>query len=154
VAGAIFSTFKWSENCRAGQNEQSKRRVPLHPVLIAAGFLKYVEEIAPSDEDPLFPQLPPGGADNKRGHSFTQWWTRYRRDIGLYEKFLDYHSFRHGVTTKLYAADVKPVVIDELTGHEGQGTSRVVYTKDMPLSQLFDAICKVEWPEVELLKRG
>ncbi len=70
--------------------------------------------------------------------------------IVLYEKALDYHSFRHGMTTKLYAADVSEPIIDELTGHEGQGTSRRVYKKDMPLTKLHAAIVKVEWPEVAL----
>jgi len=130
------------------KNEQSKRRVPIHPTLLALGFLGYVQSIAPPPSDPLFPKLTPGGADGKRGHSFSKWWTRYRREIGVYETGLDYHSFRHGVTTKLFAAEVTDVFVDELTGHEGKGTSRAVYTKEMPLRKLFDAICKVEWPEV------
>ncbi|WP_243047993.1 hypothetical protein [Dyella sp. RRB7] len=54
------------------------------------------------------------------------------------------------MTTKLYAADVSEPIIDELTGHEGQGTSRRVYKKDMPLTKLHAAIVKVEWPEVAL----
>jgi len=130
------------------KNAQSKRRVPIHPALIEAGFLDYVAEIASSPADPLFPQLPPGGADGKRGPTFTRWWTNYRRAVGLYERGLDYHSFRHGVTTKLFAANISEAIIDELTGHEGTGTSRVVYKKDMPLRTLHEAICKIEWPEV------
>ncbi len=70
--------------------------------------------------------------------------------MGVYEKGLDYHSFRHGVTTKLYAAEVSPAIIDELTGHEGEGTSQVVNKKDMPLAVLYKAISKVQWPEVVL----
>jgi len=47
---------------------------------------------------------------------------------------------------------VSDVFVDELTGHEGEGTSRAVYTKEMPLRKLFDAICKVEWSEVTVAK--
>ena len=111
-------------------------------------LLPYVQTTAPNPGDQLFPKLTPGGADGKRGHAFSKWWTRYRREIGVYEPALDYHSFRHGVTTKLYAAEVMDVFVDELTGHEGKGTSRAVYTKAMPLRKLFDAISKVDWPEV------
>lgn len=132
------------------KNEQSKRRVPIHPKLLSLGLIDYIETVAPGPGDPVFPQLRPGGADGKRGHAFTKWWTRYRKDIGLYEPGLDYHSFRHGVTTKLFAAEVPEVFVDELTGHEGKGTSRAVYTKEMPLQKLYDAICKVEWPEIAL----
>ena len=60
-----------------------------------------------------------------------------------------YRSFRHGVTTKLYEAGVSEAVVDELTGHEGTGTSRTVYNKGFPLAVLRDAIAKVEWPKVD-----
>lgn len=138
------------EGLKQIKNQQSKRRVPIHPALLAIGFMEYVQSAAPGTGDRLFPKLMPGGADSKLGHSFSKWWTRYRREIGLYEPALDYHSFRHGVTTKLFAAEVSEVFVDELTGHEGKGTSRSVYTKEMPLTKLFDAICKVEWPEVNI----
>jgi integrase len=132
------------------KNEQSKRRVPIHPKLIELGFIPYVFETAPLPGDPIFPQLKPGGADGKRGHAFTKWWTRYRREIGVYDEDIDYHSFRHNVTTKLFELDVSEALIDELTGHEGKGTSRRVYKKDMPLWKLHEAIAKVDWPEVVL----
>jgi integrase len=103
---------------------------------------------APAPSDPLFPLLRPGGPDKKVGYYFTKWWTNYRRAIGLYELGLDYHSFRHGVTTKLFAAGVARDIVDELTGHEGEGTSQTVYKHDTPLPVLRDAIAKVEWPEL------
>jgi hypothetical protein len=83
------------------KNEQSKRRVPLHPMLLTLGFREYVETIAPEPGNPVFPQLSPGGSDSKRGFYFTKWWSRYRQQIGVFEKGYDYHSFRHGMTTKL-----------------------------------------------------
>lgn len=140
------------EGDRQIKNEQSRRRVPMHPEILRIGFLKYVEMTALQPTDLVFPELRPGGPDNKLGFYFTKWWSRYRRDIGLYEKGLDYHSFRHGVTTKLYAAGVAEAVVDELTGHEGQGTSRTVYKKDLPLCVLRDAIERIQWPEVAHLE--
>jgi len=138
------------EGSRQVKNGQSVRRVPVHPAVKALGFLEYAEAMAPEPESNLFPELKPGGPDAKLGYYFTKWWSQYRRDVGVYQKGLDYHSFRHGVTTKLFAADVSTAIIDELTGHEGEGTSQVVYKKDMPLSKLYEAICKVEWTEIDL----
>lgn len=66
------------------KNEQSKRRVPLHPELRRFGFLKYVETTAPNPSDRIFPQLQPGGPDQKLGYYFTKWWSQYRKDIGVY----------------------------------------------------------------------
>lgn len=102
-------------------------------------------------EEHVFPDLKPGGPDNKRGFNFTKWWTRYRQSIGVYEKGLDYHSFRHGVTTKLFAASISEALVDELTGHEGGGTSRHVYKKEMPIHLLHESISAVRWDEISLV---
>lgn len=137
------------EGERQIKNEQSRRRVPVHPAVLKLNFIEYVQAVGEERGSLVFPNLAQGGPDAKLGYYFTKWWTRYRRAVGLYEKGLDYHSFRHGVTTKLYAADVSEPLVDELTGHEGKSTSRVVYKKELPLSVLFVAISKVSWPEVE-----
>jgi integrase len=153
VEGILYFDIN-DEGDKQVKNEQSKRRVPIHPALLSAGFLDYVNAIASVDDDPLFPQLPPGGADNKRGHAFSKWFTRYRRDIGVYDPKLNYHSFRHDVTTKLLDAEVSEWIIEELVGHEGKGTTRVVYNKGMTMRKLYDAICKIEWPGIALTKSG
>ncbi len=136
------------EGDRQIKNEQSARRVPLHPELERLGFLTYVRDTAPKPNDMVFPLLKPGGPDKKLGYYFTKWWTNYRKAIGLYEPGLDYHSFRHGVTTKLYAAGVARDVVDELTGHEGEGTSQRVYKHETPLHLLRAAMSAVTWAEL------
>jgi len=132
------------------KNEQSKRRVPIHPRVQELGFLEYVRNTAPNLEDCLFPNLRPGGADNKLGFTFTKWWTRYRKKIGVYEKGLDYHSFRGGVTTKLTAAHVPLEIRNELLGHEGTSVDEIHYQKGLPLKTLAEAIARIEWPEFPL----
>jgi hypothetical protein len=52
---------------------------------------------------------------------------------------------------QLFAAGVARDIVDELTGHEGEGTSQTVYKHDTPLPVLRAAIEKVEWPELEKL---
>jgi len=132
------------------KNEQSKRRVPLHAELLRLGFLDYVETIAPNEDDRVFPLLRPGGPDNKLGFFFTKWWSKYRKDVGVYEKGLDYHSFRAGVATKLAQANVSLEIRNELLGHEGKSTDERNYQKGFPLKLLAEAIGKVSWPEVRL----
>ena len=53
------------------------------------GFLEYVEKAAPIQMIVYFRKLRPGGADQKLGYYFTKWWSRYRKDIGVYEKRLE-----------------------------------------------------------------
>jgi integrase len=132
------------------KNDQSKRRVPVHPFVQELGFLEYVESVAPEPKGRIFPQLRPGGPDKKLGYFFTKWWTQYRKDIGVYQKKLDYHSFRGGVTTKLSAAKISLDVRNELLGHEGQSIDQQNYLKGLPLRMLADAIACIEWPEVKI----
>jgi len=134
------------------KNDQSKRRVPVHPFVQELGFLEYVNSIAPEPKARIFPQLRPGGPDKKLGFFFTKWWTQYRKDIGVYQKKLDYHSFRGGVTTKLSAAKIPLDVRNELLGHEGQSIDQQNYLKGLPLRILADAIACIEWPEVKVCR--
>ena len=129
------------------KDAQSKRRVPVHPRVQQLGFLEYVETAAAKPDDQVFPQLRPGGPDGKLGYFFTKWWTRYRKDIGLYEKGLDYHAFRGSVATKLAAADVSLDIRNELLGHEGKSVDERVYQKGLPLAVLATAIVRIEWAE-------
>jgi integrase len=148
--GGIWFLDINDEGTKQIKNEQSKRRVPIHPKVQQLGFLEYVQKVTTTPQDQVFPQLRPGGPDRKLGFSFTKWWTRYRKDIGVYERGLDYHSFRGGVTTKLAAAGVSLDVRNELLGHEGTSVDERVYQKGLPLDVLADAIARVKWPEFTL----
>ena len=53
------------------KNDQSKRRVPVHPFVQELGFLEYVNSVATEPKGRIFPQLRPGGPDKKLGYFFT-----------------------------------------------------------------------------------
>lgn len=128
---------------RQVKNSNAVRRVPIHPELIKLGFLEYVASFGTKGSRSIFPALKPGGADKKLGHAFTKWFTRYRRDIGVYRPKVDFHSLRHTATTFMHQANVPTMVIDHLTGHSSQGeTAR--YTKGSTLEQLAAAIGAID----------
>jgi len=84
-------------NIQPGDGKQlksraAKRRVPLHPVLIAAGFLRHVEDARRKGAVLVFPELEGrrGGPDKRLGASVTKAFTAYRREIGQYEKGRDF----------------------------------------------------------------
>jgi integrase len=124
------------------KNENAVRRVPIHDELIRLGLLDHIERMKSAREERIFPNLKPGGADDRLGHGYTKWFTRYRRDSKVYRPLLDFHSFRHTATTLLQRAEVHVPLIDELTGHAGAGeTAR--YTKGLGLKKLHEAINKI-----------
>lgn len=121
------------------KNSNAVRLVPVHSKLIEFGFLEYVRAQKEAGHNRIFHKLEGGGADDRLGHNFSKWFTRYRRDVGLYEPALDFHSFRHSATTFMQWSGVPEPVIDKVTGHTTAGeTAR--YTKEFQITQLRDAI--------------
>ena len=75
------------------KNASSRRRVPVHPILVACGFIDYVQRVKPSKL--LFPHLKlnPRG---KLGGYFSNFFSGYLRSkIKITDKRKVFHSFRH-----------------------------------------------------------
>lgn len=129
------------------KNRNAVRKVPVHSTLIRLGLPDYAKELKESGEKLLFPNLRPGGADDRLGHGFSKWFTRYRKDMALYRKGLDFHSLRHTTTTLLQRGGVPIAAIDGLTGHATPGeTAR--YSHGFAMQQLAGAIeaIKIDLP--------
>lgn len=71
----------------------SERYVPLHPALIEAGFLDFVE--GRDAKTRLFPDLQPG-PKNSYSHNFSKWFGAFKKRLGFVQRSLVFHSFRHG----------------------------------------------------------
>jgi integrase len=128
------------------KSRAAKRRVPIHPVVIAAGFLHHVEDAQRNGSVLVFAELAGrrGGPDKRLGAAVTKAFTAYRRAIGQYEPGRDFHALRHSFTTALEEAAVPRQFIDELTGHEGTGeTSR--YAKGASLKVLNEAVARLDY---------
>lgn len=102
----------------------SRRSVPIHSELIRLGLLDYAEGLR--QENPngsLWPLL-------RNSKLMSAWFGRYRKGIpGLEGKWLDFHSLRHTVRTRLAKAGASEKTMDAITGHvDGGSTGRRVYT--------------------------
>lgn len=142
----VESIWIFDLNMRTGQqlkNANAIRQVPVHAELIRIGFLTYADEQRKAGKDLLFPNLQPGGADDRLGHNYSKWFSRYRRETGLFVPGRDFHSFRHSATTFMSRASVQHTVIDAVTGHATAGeTAR--YDKGLTVSNLKEAIDTIE----------
>lgn len=74
------------------KTEGSERYIPVHPHLVDAGFLTFVQK---GRGGRLFPDLEPGPSGNY-SHDFSKWFGRTKKRLGFKEPALVFHSFRHG----------------------------------------------------------
>jgi integrase len=121
------------------KNPGSARKVPLHPALIAEGFLEYLATV-PRD-GLLFPELKPDRF-GKKGTYFSRWYSKWARSLGITDKRLVAHSWRHRFKDLCRAASVEKSIHDALTGHKS-GDVGDSYGLGYPLKVLASAVAKL-----------
>lgn len=122
---------------------ESARRVPLHPALVAEGFLHYVAGL-PKDGR-LFPDLALG--------PFDTWSAAYSKRAGHWVRKLGItdrrkvanHSWRHRFKDVCRDAEVPKDQHDALTGHAGR-TVGDGYGSGHSLRTLAQAVCRLPLP--------
>ncbi len=124
----------------------AKRDIPLHPILIEAGFLDLVAKRRDEGADWLFPEL-----DTNKYGSRTARLSRVMNDFlddtGLSDPELVFHSFRH--TGKRAIRGKAPAdIVDLLFGH-ANGSVSTLYGRGADMQVLRDAVAKISYPDVD-----
>ena len=145
-----------AETGRTVKTENSVRAVPVHSELIRIGFLDFVENRRAVDgaSARLFPQITKG-PKGSFGETWSKWFGRYKRSLGISNENSVFHSFRHGFKDALRQAQVGEDINDALTGHSGSNkVARGYGWKDMVrrfgLQALSAAVEKVRYPGLDL----
>lgn len=105
------------------KTKTSIRKIPIHKNILEKNFLKYVETIRNSGTNRLFPELLPSKC-GKLTKEFSRWFGRYLASVGIDDKSLVFHSFRHGFKTALRAVECPEDISDCLTGHSSASIGR------------------------------
>lgn len=132
------------------KTQSSKRKVPLHPVVLDAGLIKYIDSLKKSDDTGLlFPELKPDSKGKLTGN-WSKWWTRYaRKGLDITDRCKVFHSFRHTFKDACRGAGIAEEVHDAMTGHSSGSVGRH-YGQGVPIAILHDEISKIAYPEVAL----
>ena len=132
----------------------SRRKVPLHPVLIEAGLLGYHQLIIDEGWQRLFPELTKSKVDkNGYGKEPGRFFTDYRRKLGISpdtDRKKVFHSFRSTANCKLRFTEVTLERRERLIGHESEGTNNTSYRDEdrdrmFPLPQLLEDLKKLDF---------
>jgi len=127
------------------KNSGSKRAVPLHPA-IREDFARFLEwHKHESGDERLFPLVKPDKM-KRSGGRFSTWFTKYRKENGIYLYRQDAHSFRHTHITACRNAKIPTDIFSRWTGHK---VSDVVQSYgDMSLAALAEEMGKVKFEGV------
>lgn len=122
------------------------REVPLHPDLIALGFVEFVRARAKAKRSSkrLFLEVA-FGADGQASTTYSKWFARLLDKAGLTDPGLVFHSFRHGMQDAFRNAQTQQYVIDRIIGHtDGHVSSQ--YGKGVSLEVSASALAKAQLP--------
>ncbi|MDO6590147.1 MULTISPECIES: site-specific integrase [Rhodobacterales] len=113
------------------KSESGRRKVPLHRDLITLGFIDFVNKRKASTR--LFPDYN-YNQNGGYGRNLGRWCNEsFLTKLGIKERGLVFHSFRHTVVTRLSQASVPEPVIQCIVGHARSGVTQEVYIKrDIP----------------------
>jgi integrase len=137
------------------KTESSERYTPIHSILIRLGFLDLAKE---AGSKRLFPDMKPNGRDKKLSHNYTEHFTQYRRNVGVYRPSMDFHSFRTTATTAALRGGCSILEADEITGHDSAQrkenkatqTTTLQYFRGFGPKLLQAAVEKITYPSIEL----
>lgn len=116
--GIVYFDIKVGAPWQRLKSKAATRRVPLHDSLIALGFLDLVAMRRREGEDRLFPHLTRGKNRKTLSENFTKDFTRFRKANDVYEKRIDFHSFRTQFNVEQIKARTDSELRHILMGHE------------------------------------
>ncbi len=99
------------------KTHSSRREVPIHPKILEAGFLDFVQA---GTHRYVFDDLPhpESEEDYEPTKAFSQWFGRYLTRAGVKTPRKSFHSFRHTFVTRALACQVPAKIVSILVGHE------------------------------------
>ena len=136
---------------RTIKTASSRRKVPLHPALEAAGLLRYRQSLLDAGaglESPLWPGVE-ADSEGRRAGPWSKWFNRYLRNkAGVEDPAKVFHSFRHTFKRMARDAGLHEEMHDALTGHAGGGGVGRGYGRGFGLKAMAAEMAKIEAPEV------
>lgn len=121
-----------------------KRIVPVHPVLLSCGFIKYVDSLRKAGVPRLWMDLrwrPSDGYSNALG----KWFQVFNRRHVTQDSKKVFHSMRHTLADTLKQAGVQEVVIAEIMGHANDSMTMGRYGKRYQPKVLLEALMKLDY---------
>lgn len=105
------------------KNRSSERPAPIHPIVFASGFEDVVKRRRDAGDEMLFPELKYSELGGY-GHEFSKWFGRHLDSIGLTDRSLVFHSFRHLLRELARDAGLSDEMTDAIGGWAAKSAGR------------------------------
>ncbi len=136
----------------AFKTENSRRSVPLHPMLVELGFAEYVGRMSKEPHARLFPDWIASN-DPRKLYSGATWVRRFNEKlvptVTHQKPKPSLYSLRHTFKTQMAVCRVPPQFQNKIMGHAAQGMDPY-YLKNIPIRDLHEEISKVEYRGLDL----
>jgi len=131
-------------------DETRPRKIPIHSVLVNAGFLDYVKALPQNGL--VFPGLiRRASKDNKIGSWVGRLFNKKREALGIKrdDMLLDFHSWRTTAATKMDEAGIPESHMNEVLGHAQKTETTRTYSKGPGIHNLKVAVEAISYEGVE-----
>ncbi|WP_281926559.1 site-specific integrase [Roseibium album] len=146
--GIMYLDINKLEDDKRLKTKGSRRRLPLHNMLLDLGFLHFVDDCKMLGRTRLFPEMRKGN-DGYYSSPFSRQFRRLLESVGAKTKRNAFHSFRHTFEDACRDSSVPREVMYALQGHEDPGMGDR-YGSGYALTTLNEHLQKVSYPELEL----
>jgi integrase len=139
-----FIAVNEDDPSKSVKNSQ-RRSVPIHPALIAEGFIDYAKRIAA--DDPLFPDKRADKFGQRGGRAWNLVGTWVRDVVQITDRRkAPNHSWRHRMEDELRNVETPEDVRDAIMGHVRKTTGRIYGVRGEALRRLYRELSKVPVP--------
>lgn len=121
------------------KTEAGIRYTPVHPVI-----KPIIERLMKETTDGFLIKSPAGNKYGIRSDAYSKQFGRLKTALGYNEQYV-FHSLRATMITQLYRADVAPITITALVGHETGSVTFDIYSDGPSPHQKLAAISKVDY---------
>lgn len=142
--GLFLFSINANEPDKKLKNHSSERNVPIHPEILAKGFLDYVQQQKKAGYNRVFMDIHMG-AHQSYASVFSKRFAYLLKSLGIKRTGLCFHSFRHTFIDGMRNVGVERAVIMRLTGHAPPDVHGN-YGHGYSLSTLHQAIEKLSFP--------
>jgi len=129
------------------KTKASKRRVPIHPMLLRLGILEYFEAVKARGYARPFEHVW-DAYKGKFSKNASKWVGRYIDGVGITDKRKVFHSFRHTALDRMKQAGVEEGKAAAVAGQTYGGISYSRYGKSYQPSVLLDTVSAISVPSL------